>query len=334
MSFNRISDYPKLESEEHYTLLTSDKLWLFSRTFHDQPKYNGGQHVTHKGGYSVYFDLNTQKWSEVEEFNALTMEENVDELVFVHQDKICCLLYSNLGKIEFLQLAVFDVNERQFTMWNEFKNVSVKAEHEDETFKQRLILADGTLPDNSRILIASIEGNLHLFKISIDFSAKQASISSAAKYSQEERNSALLIPTNAAVNNNQVILEFASRGGCLVRWEPTKFDRLTVEDKNFKRIEIKEGPSNFSFMGAKLTSLVGDDQWLHFCGNAQHGMTDRKFIGEVWNLDKAFSSEPEWQKIEGIEVPKEAENAEFAFDSEKRVLYVIDPKNGLFSAQL
>uniref|UniRef100_A0AC34FM94 Uncharacterized protein n=1 Tax=Panagrolaimus sp. ES5 TaxID=591445 RepID=A0AC34FM94_9BILA len=334
MSFDRISDIPKLEAEEHYTLLTSDKLWLFSMKFHDQPNYNGGQRVTHKGGYSVYFDLKTQKWSKVEEFNALTMEEHVDELIFVHQDKICCLLYSNLGKIEFLQLAVFDINERQFTMWNEFSNILVKAENEDESFKQKLILADGNLPDQSRLLVASIEGNLHLFKLSIDFSEKHASISPAAKYSEDERQSAMLIPTNAAVKDDDVILEFASRAGCIVRWEPAKFDRLNVNEKHFERIEIREGPSNFSFMGAKLTTLVEGDQWMHFCGNAQHGMTGRKFIGEVWTLEKAFTKMPEWKKVEGIEVPKEAEESEFAFDSNKKVLYIIDHKNGLFSAQL
>ena len=102
----------------HFIIHISNSLHF---SVHAQPNYHSGQRVTHKGGYSIYFDLKTKQWSEAVPFDALTTDEHIDEMVFVHENQICCLLYSNVGKIEFTQLAIFDVNERQFSMWNEFE---------------------------------------------------------------------------------------------------------------------------------------------------------------------------------------------------------------------
>ena len=211
---------------------------------------------------------------------------------------------------------------------------SVKAINEDETYKQYLILAEGVLPDKNRLLIASIEGTLHLFKLSIDFSSKHASITPTTKYSTEIRDSIMLIPLNAAIQNSTVILEFSNRAACTVRWDSAQLDRLSLDGEGFERIKLTGEPPRFSFNGAKLVTLAKDGGWLHLGGFTQKGMTGCEFNGEAWVLVNPFSMEPKWSKIEGIEMAKSTEDAELVFDSKTQTLFVINPKNGLFSTKI
>ena len=135
--WDKLSDSPALNSEDHYCLFANNKIWLISQScklslfrnlffefdFLDHPitKFNWGHRIMNNGGYTVSYDLATSKWSEVQQFNKLVDDNGIGELVFTYKNKICALLFENFGQIKFHQLAVFDETENQFTMWNEYE---------------------------------------------------------------------------------------------------------------------------------------------------------------------------------------------------------------------
>uniref|UniRef100_A0A7E4ZX45 DPPIV_N domain-containing protein n=1 Tax=Panagrellus redivivus TaxID=6233 RepID=A0A7E4ZX45_PANRE len=342
-SFSSLSLVPVLEAEHHRVFYTHDKVWLFAKKFHAQPKHHYGHHVSHKGGYSVYFDTKEKKWSEVVVYNSLLdiNEEDVEEAFFLHDGHIVVLLYSHFDGITLKQLAVFDENERQFTLWEPFdeNKFGLKAET-TENIKQHLALADGLTKDGSKIIVANVDDTINLFKLSIDFSSKQAQLTPAGTFAPETRPWANhLFPIRAAVSNDDhVIVEVMNPLMCSPTWVPEYVERYPIastdETPTPEKIEIEGERPPWRFIGARTTAVEKPGVWLHATGNTQKGMTGTVFNGQIWRLVDADTPKPKWEKVIFLEVPPVDQYPEVAIDATSRSLFVVDRQHGLFRTTL
>uniref|UniRef100_A0AC34QG53 Uncharacterized protein n=1 Tax=Panagrolaimus sp. JU765 TaxID=591449 RepID=A0AC34QG53_9BILA len=332
-TWDRLSSTPQLDSDEHLCFYSEKKIWLISKTYYPVPEQNWGHRIIHKGGYIMFYDLGTSKWSDINHFNKLTDEKQMEELVFTFKEKICVLLFENFGQIKFHQLAVFDEKENEFTTWNEFEGSRINIKNTENEVRNPVIMADGELPDGSKLLIASVEGTMQLFYLKIDFDSKNATIEKASYHAFDS----MLIPIHAAAQGPFSIIEYSNRAACSVNWDPSNHQRLVIEqhvrDEVEPKTRIKGDPPRFAFTGAKLLSLLDNNRWLHIAGFRQKGMTGHEFRGEIWLLEFPFSNEPHWKQIDE-ELPPEAKDAFLAFDKKTLTLFVIDKNHGIFKKKL
>uniref|UniRef100_A0A915A9C9 Uncharacterized protein n=1 Tax=Parascaris univalens TaxID=6257 RepID=A0A915A9C9_PARUN len=125
MSFEKIGEPAKAIFDNmetyHHSALLNDHLWIFSRKYKEQPLHNWGHRVSFCGGYSAYFDIGSKSWSSKVEYPSLSVEENLEEVLFMLNSNIFLLLYTQFGGINFERLLRWDIDERNWTTVGDFK---------------------------------------------------------------------------------------------------------------------------------------------------------------------------------------------------------------------
>lgn len=223
-------------------------MWVFpicprirSNVVHQQPSFNNGQRVTHKGGYAIPFDTTSNKWGVPHPFDPLTNEENVDELLFTLNGQIYLLLFANFGQIAPLTLYRWDGKG-----WTQ-ENLQVRessSQHAILPFQVPVLVPASPDSDvrvsahivddtdtNGRYVIFTMEHIIHLYRLSL--SNEQAVIEPVADVPKE----VVMVPcrsSSAVRTHGKVIISFMSLG-CGYRWVKNRF---IVFDEETRQIQL------------------------------------------------------------------------------------------------
>uniref|UniRef100_A0A8R1I3F6 Uncharacterized protein n=2 Tax=Caenorhabditis japonica TaxID=281687 RepID=A0A8R1I3F6_CAEJA len=290
--------------EYHYSFVQDGKLTLVGRKFVAQPTHNWGHRVAFAGTSVLTFDKGSQSW-ERHDFSELISEENVDETLFVRDDKLHLLVYTNFGAIEFKKLFRWENNT-----FVELKLTAPARKSLDEQHRTEFIAANGVTSKGETVLLVGEDG-IQLYTLSVDGSS--AHIAEPVSISREDKflNGK---PVLAEALGNQVLVSYGVHG-CGFRWESSRFFVFNLDTKSVRAIEVKMDFSElpkYCFTGPKTSTVnPATNSWIVAAGSIQQGMTGSAHYGAVWALKNVFdeSAEPTW-----VELPHTVDEGEHILD--------------------
>ncbi|KAK6034352.1 hypothetical protein COOONC_28143 [Cooperia oncophora] len=300
----------------HHALLAGDHVWMFGKTFVNQPSYNWGNRVALAGTYGVAFNLGNNKWEEPQKFPALSQEENVSETLFVLNKTIYILLFS-----AFSELSMKSVHKWTGSGWEPVKLEAFPAIPADDPAERvTVVVAEGP-HENSRYIVSTVGRKIRVAHLTLsDGAVKIAHV--------------LDVPEGAAIPGAQAVSAVESGDrlligygvhGCGFRWEKNRLILCDLSKKSCEALQVallniyewfrcyailpiqipSEAAPRWGFSGAKGLCLTPSGAWVHAAGSVPSGMTGSSFDGSVWALS-SLGSTPIWQQLEGS-IPSEGD---------------------------
>ncbi|VDL69219.1 unnamed protein product [Nippostrongylus brasiliensis] len=281
--------------EYHHALLVNDHIWLFGRTFVNQPSHNWGHRVALAGTYAVAFDTVNKKWGEPLKFGALSEEENVSEALFVLNNTIFMLLFSAFGELSMKSVHKWNGSAWESSHLESFATIPGG----DPSVRVTVVVADGPHND-SKYLISTVGHQIRVAHLKL--TANGISITHV-----------LDVPDSAATTLAQAVCGVESGDrlligygvhGCGFRWEKSHVIACDPVKKTCENCEVtSENAPKWGFNGAFGRYLTTSGAWIHAAGSVPHGMTGSVFDGSIWAM-KDLTSTPKWHQLQGT-VPAE-----------------------------
>ncbi|KHN84635.1 hypothetical protein Tcan_06738 [Toxocara canis] len=334
MPFEKIGDPAKTVLQDmeayHYSALLSDRFWIFSRKYKEQPHHNWGHRICFSGGYSAYFDIASKQWSSKEDFAAISNEENLEEALFVFNSHIFLLLYTGFGGIKFQNLFRWDFGERNWSKISDFQvepsnNLVVQ---EANTHSALIVVRQEQGVKDSIHLVSVVGDVIRVHKLSVD--DRHASLSLVHGVSLSNKLG-LYTPIMAARWGDDIYM-IGGVHGCGFHFEPKKWIWFDLKTKTSEVIEITDDAPPFRFSGSSYVKVLPNGLWVHATGSVQRGMTNSVFNGEIWTVN--LKSKPlKWKKC-GIVVPETDREELVIAISDAGMVYVADNHRGIFAANL
>ncbi|CAB3399646.1 unnamed protein product [Caenorhabditis bovis] len=300
MSLEKVGDgYGSVGGEferYHRGFVSQGKLWLFAKKYFEQPTHNWGHYVTFQGSYALSFCLEGKTWNRID-IPAVSNEENLAEELFVANDNIYMLLFTNFGAVEVKSLH----------KWNgeSFVPVYIEAPQAvtglEPTSRVEFFAAISANDGPEVYFVCNGEG-IKVYKLTLnDDSACIEHLTDIDEETNGIRGQAVF----AYTDGKEVAVGFGVHG-CGFRWERSSFFAVDINTKAARCIEVPgdyDSAPKFCFSGTQALSVHPEcGSWIHATGSNQVGMCDSKYDGSVWKLTNIFTS-PEWVKIDG-EIPE------------------------------
>ncbi|MFH4978082.1 hypothetical protein AB6A40_004791 [Gnathostoma spinigerum] len=332
MSFTQFAVWPASQAVEeyHYCHLAGGKLWLFSRKFVDQPKFSYGHRVAFTGGYVMYLDLSSKKWSGKMEFPAISTEENMEESIFVLGSDIYILLHTGFGGVTFKQLL----------RWNEEKSAWTPVAHftvdpgcntsssSAETRCDCFVAVQSDSVKDSICIVTSVDGKLALHNLSISGTTARLS---PIRPPDAVAESHMKSPVKAARWDDKVYVIYGEHG-CGFHIEPMKWTCIKEDTKETFVCDLQGEKPPFSFQGARGTGVLASGLWVHIIGSTSKGMGESTYNGEIWTADLK-QCPLTWKKC-SLVAPKLNSEENIVAVSGAGEIYVGDKANGILHAKI
>uniref|UniRef100_A0A914W2Q7 Uncharacterized protein n=1 Tax=Plectus sambesii TaxID=2011161 RepID=A0A914W2Q7_9BILA len=318
-------------TDYHYGAYTDDgKVWLVSRTGHEQKTCSYFHRVAYNGGYLISFDTKTKKWGEKTTFDAVSNEENMEDVLFAVGSHLLMLLYSRFDGLKYHGLYEWVAES---SAWRKIKAFEVEpaAETADEGRNE---LASVAVADGLYLVVTNGSGNVTISKLFVKTHGDhidKAEVSSVGSLSEDVRpfhhHGHVVM---GGVYKDKLAL-IGGTHGCGFRWEPNQPTVFRLNDKTAAKLEITGETPPFSYSGSRETVVLPDGRWLHITGSTAHGMTGSTYNGQVWYIDLSKDT-LQWEKTP-LEVPEDM-SAVVVVDMQNKKLFAAGLKMGVFEGQL
>lgn len=302
--------------DSHYSFFLEGFVWLFSRKYIAQAKYNWGHRVAFQGGYATSFNVATREWSNKIEIKPLVTEENCEELLFVANNAIHILLLDNYGGLNVRSLHKWDTDKKRWIEITLSIDDSSKACSTEPDTRVDCIVADGLKDSKCVYVLVHYDGKTSIHKLCLE----QGTFTKACDIKEGTMLLPLGKPTSAMVLGDRLLFTYGVHG-CGFRWEPTRAVVVNLTSGEAHEEEIAGERPKFCFSGAKATALKTTGDWLHIAGSTACGMSSSTPCTDIFAL--STSGALSWSKLDG-NVPDRCCGEDFsaALDQELNILYV------------